>query len=158
MKNSDSKKLFAAMKAEHLIAQEFVEILIREQALLVENDIDPLLLLAEQKSTHALRLNALTEVRIQLLHTQKNDLTNPTILSWLEHDDPECVTLWKAIFALSAQSLQLNKVNGELIQMKLHHNQQQLDALSSAVSQANVYGPDGQTHYSPGSGRSLGNG
>lgn len=145
------------MKAEHFAAQEFVEILIQEQALLVENDIDPLLLLAEKKSIYAIRLNELSDARMKFLHTHKNDLTNNTILNWLEDDCPECINIWKNIFNSSAQALQLNIVNGELIQMKLRYNQQLLAALSSAVSQANVYGPDGQTNYSAGSGRSLGN-
>ena len=126
-----------ALTDERLAVRGFVELLRQEQSLLTENSIDPLLILAEKKSADALRLNA-------------------AIQAWLEGHNHECLLIWQEICTLTEQARQLNNVNGELIQMKLRHNQQSLTALTRAVSQANLYGPDGQTNFSAGTGRSLG--
>jgi flagellar biosynthesis protein FlgN len=80
------------------------------------------------------------------------------IHAWLGTHSPEGLAIWQKTLALAKRSQQLNRTNGELIQMKLRHNQQSLAVLSNAVNKANLYGPDGQPNFAPGSGRSLGSG
>lgn len=128
--------------------------------MLVENLTDPLLELSEQKSADALALNELAATRRALL---RKDLPQQgadanAIRAWLETHSPEGLAVWQEILALGERAQRLNQANGELIQMKLRRNQQLLAVLSSAVNKANLYGPDGQTSFSPGSGRSLGSG
>ncbi|MCX7194069.1 MAG: flagellar protein FlgN [Proteobacteria bacterium] len=150
-------ELLTALKNEQTAVRGFVELLQQEQTLLMENSIDQLPLLTEKKSADALRLNELTEIRRQLLAGFVAGSDSAAILIWLEANNKECLSLWHAISDLAEQARVLNHINGELVQMKLRHNQQSLTTLTRAVSQANLYGPNGQTSFSPGSGRSLGN-
>lgn len=137
---------------------DFVALLEREQGMLVENRTDQLLELSEQKSTDALGLNELAETRRSLLQKSIPELSIDTIHTWLAAHNPQGLPVWHEILALAERAQQLNRTNGELIQMKLRHNQQSLAVLSNAVNKANLYGPDGQPSFSPGSGRSLGSG
>ncbi len=146
------------MNAEHAALLNFVALLEREQGMLVENHTDQLLELSEQKSTEALGLNELARARRDLLQNNIPQLSVDSIHAWLEKYSPEGLATWQKTLALAKRSQLLNRANGELIQMKLRHNQQSLAVLSKAVDKANIYGPDGQTNFSRGGGRSLGNG
>ncbi|OGT21939.1 MAG: hypothetical protein A2342_05455 [Gallionellales bacterium RIFOXYB12_FULL_54_9] len=152
------QELFDALSDELLAVQDFVELLQQEQRLLMENETEQLLNLAERKSARALKLNELGEIRRNLLRKQLRELSRETIHSWLKINSPEGLALWHKIITLAEQSQEINTINGELIQMKLRHIQQTLTALGGAVRQASLYGPDGQPDFSPGGGRSLGNG
>jgi len=152
------KELFAALSNERVAVRDFVELLQREQGLLTENSIDPLLILAEQKSARAVKLNELAEMCRRQLEKIIPSLDSAAIEAWLEANSREGLAMWQEVRTLAEQAKQLNNINGELIQMKLRHNQQALAALSNAVSQANLYGSDGQTSFTPGTGRSLGSG
>lgn len=156
MNHNPTTELLAALTAEHLALQDFVSLLEREQGLLVENSADQLLELAEQKSAFAINLNELAESRRSLLRKNIPVLSVETIHAWLKTHSTEGLAIWKKIRTLAEHAQQINHTNGELIQMKIRHNQQSLTVLSNAVNKANLYGPDGQTSFSPGSGRSLG--
>lgn len=151
-------KLVAALSEERAAVREFVDMLQREQLLLTENDIEPLLPLAEQKSAHAVRLNQLSEACRKLLEKISARLDNGEIETWMKANSAEALSMWREVRTLAGQAKQLNNVNGELIQMKLRHNQQTFTALSGAVNQANLYGANGQASFTPGGGRSLGSG
>lgn len=158
MNHSARDQLLAALSEERAAVREFVELLQREQLLLTENDIEPLLPLAEKKSANAVRLNQLSEACRRLLEKISPKLDNGEIEAWMKAGCTEALSMWREVRTLAGQAKQLNNVNGELIQMKLRHNQQAFTALSGAVNQANLYGANGQASFSPGSGRSLGNG
>ena len=149
-------ELLAALAEERLAVRGFVDLLQQEQKLLMENSTDPLTLLAEQKSTRAFQLNQLAEARHRLLLTCVPAPTAAAILEWFKENSAEGLVIWQEIRVLADQASQINHINGELIQMKLRHNQQLLGALSRAVNQANLYGSNGQASFSTGSGRSLG--
>lgn len=146
------------MTAEQTGLAGFVALLEREQSLLVENLSDQLLELSDKKTGSTLDLNRLAQKRLALLQENIPQLGLDTIHAWLEARSPECLPVWQNILKLAKRSQQLNRANGELIQIKLRHNQQSLAVLSNAVNKANLYGPDGQPHFSPGSGRTLGSG
>lgn len=151
------KELLSALADERLAITSFIALLQQEQGLLTENSIDPLLTLSEKKSAQAIALNRLTEARQKELLKCSPSLTTPSsIRTWLESNTAAGLAIWLELLTLAEQARQLNQINGELIQMKLRHNQQLLTALSRAVSQADLYGPDGQSSFSAGSGRSLG--
>lgn len=158
MKKSSVAALLAALTAEQTALLDFVALLEREQGMLVENLGDQLLQLSEKKSGCALDLNKLAQARLALLQENIPQLDADSIQDWLGTHSPEGLAIWQKTLALAKRSRQLNLTNGELIQMKLRHNQQSLVVLSNAVNKANLYGPDGQPDFSPGSGRSLGNG
>jgi flagella synthesis protein FlgN len=158
LKPSSASQLLAALTAEHAALLNFVALLEREQQMLVENLSDQLLELSEKKSADALGLNVLAQTRSASLQENVPELSVDSIQAWLGKHSPEGLAMWQKTLALAKRSQQLNRANGELIQMKLRHNQQSLAVLSNAANKANLYGPDGQPNISPGSGRSLGNG
>jgi len=151
-------QLLAALTSERAALLSFLDLLTREQALLVEDHTDQLLELAEQKSTSAINLNGLAEARRGLLRKNIPELSVETIRAWLTQHSPQGLAIWQEIRTLAERAQQLNQTNGELIQMKLRHNQQSLAVLNGAVNKASLYGPDGQPSFTPGSGRSLGSG
>ena len=150
--------MLTALTAEYVALLDFVALLEREQRMLVENLTDKLIELSEQKSTAALGLKELAQARRALLEKNIPKLNFDSIQTWLGADCPEGLPIWQKALNLAKRSQQLNLTNGELIQMKLRHNQQSLAVLSNAVNKANLYGPDGQPNFAPGSGRSLGSG
>lgn len=176
MNQDSTAKLLATLTAERVALLNFTALLEREQGMLVENNTDHLLELSEQKLSDAISLSKLAGTRRSLL--QKNipkldvaaakntpqdarpsgGLGADAIRAWLKMHNPECLPVWQEILTLAEHAQRLNNTNGELIQMKLRRNQQTLTVLSNAVNKANLYGSDGQTSFSPGSGRSLGSG
>ena len=158
MKQSSDSQLLAALTAERAALLSFVDLLEREQGMLVENRTDRLLEQSEQKSNASFGLNELAEARRSLLQENLPKLSADAIHAWLAAHNPQGLAVWHEVLALAERAQQLNRTNGELIQMKLRHNQQSLAVLSSTVNKANLYGPDGQPSFSPGSGRSLGSG
>ncbi|MBI5626170.1 MAG: flagellar protein FlgN [Nitrosomonadales bacterium] len=150
--------LSAALTAERGALVNFVALLEHEQRMLVENRTDQLLELSGKKTTDALSLNELAEARRSLMEKSLPQSGANAVIAWMRAHSPEGLAVWQEILALAKRSQQLNRTNGELIQLKLRHNQQSLAVLSSAVNKANLYGPDGQPSFSPGSGRSLGSG
>lgn len=158
MKHASSTQLLSALTAEHKALSGFVALLESEQKMLVENLTDQLLELSEKKSADALALNKLAETRRGLLKNNLPQLGADTIRVWLRTHSPEGLAVWEKILVLAEQAQQVNQTNGELIQMKLRHNQQALTVLSNAVNKAGVYSRNGQPDFSPGSGRSLGSG
>lgn len=157
MDHPSCPELLTALTEELRVVRSFADLLRQEQRLLTENGIDQLPALAEQKSTYALQLNEISEGRRRLLQKSLPVLENAAIQVWLTKNCTPGLVLWQEIRVMAEQAQQLNHINGELIQMKLRHNQQTLTVLSNAVNKANLYGPDGQTSFTPGSGRSLGN-
>lgn len=153
-----SSALLTALSTELSALQSFVVLLEREQEMLLGNQTDQLLGLAEQKSNDAIKLNQIAETRISLLQPNIPQLNSQTIQFWLTENQPESLFIWLTIDNLTKHAQQLNQTNGELIQMKLRHNQQALTVLSNAVNKAGIYGKNGQPNFSPGSGRSLGSG
>lgn len=126
--------------------------------MLLDNQADLLIGLAEVKFNDAIKLNQIAEMRISLLQPNIPHLNSRTIEAWLSANQPDALPIWSTIDNLTRQAQQLNQTNGELIQMKLRHNQQALTVLSNAVNKAGIYGKNGQPNFSPGSGRSLGSG
>lgn len=158
MKPSPDPQLLSALTAERAALQNFVALLEREQGMLVENFTDQLLELSEKKSASAIDLNELAETRRALMRKNIPQLDPKAIRTWLGKHSPQGLAVWEEVLVLAERAQNLNQTNGELIQTKLRRNQQSLAVLSSAVNKANLYGPDGQTSFSPGSGRSLGSG
>lgn len=156
MTHSVCRELLAALSNERQAVRDFIELLQHEQVMLTENDMDQLLGLAEQKSAQAARLNELSDICRHLLEKISPALDNAAIESWLKINSTEGLSMWQEVRVLAGQAKHINSTNGELIQMKSRFNQQAFAALRGAVNQANLYGANGQTSITQGSGRSLG--
>lgn len=154
--NQDSGiPILTALTAERDALRDFVALLEREQNALVENLSDQLPELAEQKSAHAMALNGLVETRHLLLKNNLPTLSEASIQNWLRTQHQAAWPVWQELRSLAMRARQLNQSSGELIQIKLRYNQQALTVLSNAASKANLYGPDGQPNFSPGSGKPI---
>ena len=65
-----------------------------------------------------------------------------------------CLPFWREVQALAAEVARLNRLNGLLVDTRLHHNQRMLNFLRDCVQEANLenhlYGPDGQARQGGG--------
>lgn len=130
----------------------FVTLLETEQGILTSEDTSPLLELANSKSTSANRLTAIITARRNALHNSGS----ADMDAWLKVIAPKALPIWQEIRQLADRAQQMNNTNGELIQVRMRHNQQALGVLHSAASDsAGLYGRDGQPNL-PSSRRTLG--
>ncbi|NDU88485.1 flagella synthesis protein FlgN [Ferrovum myxofaciens] len=133
----------AALDEEISALTQFQVLLDEEQGLLMSGETLPLIPLAEKKSRLAQRLIDLT--------TYRRELGNPPV----GHSSDRLNDL----LTKTQKAETTNRTNGELIQIRLRHNQQALKILQQAAQKATLYGPDGQTLApTPGSGRPLASG
>lgn len=146
------------LQAERAALHAFVTLLETEQQALIAAQTEQLLPLAASKTLAVQALNklAITRNNALLARGAKNDPGG--IEAWLQAHAADSLPVWHDIQNLAAHAQQMNRSNGELIQVKLRHNQQALTVLRNAVNSASgLYGPDGQPHL-PTSGRTLGSG
>ncbi|HOG02801.1 MAG TPA: flagellar protein FlgN, partial [Accumulibacter sp.] len=68
------------------------------------------------------------------------------VTAWLaDHpDESDAGTAWTLLLSLATQARELNRVNGGLIQLRMHHNAQALEVLLGGNGALALYGPDGQ--------------
>lgn len=165
MTSPSNSQLVASLTAEHAALQNFLVLLEKEQTLLMDNLTQEVLELSSKKVSDAIQLDQLAENTRNVLYSMiasssKNATSMPPaqeqISAWLTQNCNGALPVWQKIRGMAERAQQQNKVNGELIQMKLRHNRQALAALSKAADKANLYGPDGQHNFTGGSGRSLG--
>lgn len=129
----------------------FIDLLEREQTILVGQQSDELQAIADTKLQLADKISSLISQRKQYLPAD-----NLNTEAWLRQHIPQGIAPWQQARQLAEQARQLNQTNGELIQIKLRYNQQALTALySAAQSAAGLYGADGQTNI-PAASRPLG--
>lgn len=150
--------LASQLQAECTALRAFVTLLETEQQTLVTGQTEQLLPLAENKTLAVQALNKLANARKNTLLARgaKNDPGG--IEAWLQAHAADSLPVWRDIQNMAAHAQQMNRSNGELIQVRLRSNQQALTVLRNAVNSASsLYGPDGQPHL-PASGRTLGSG
>ncbi len=153
--NSQLQEFFTRLNAERNTMREFVALLEKEQQILLNQDAEKLLALAEAKTTFANKLSLIASTRRQFLSAQ-GVTADPA--AWIAKHVPPAVPVWKELRDLAARADHLNHTNGEVIQLRLRSNQQALNALMVATrSTSNLYGKDGQHSIAIG-GRSLGSG
>lgn len=155
MSTEIDNEMRTTLTAERDALREFVSLLEHEQSALVENLSEQVLVLAEQKSELALRLNSLVEARNILFRHHYAGMDASSIQREMQLHDPRSWNLWLELRDYTAQAQRLNQSSGELIQLKLRHNQQALAVLNNAANQANLYGANGQPSFTPGTGRQL---
>lgn len=145
----------ASLRNEHHALRAFVALLETEQNALVEGQTDELLDLADSKTRLIDQLNQLGAIRKRFQSQHSDPATADNLEAWLRQYAAAELPLWNEMRQLAARAQQLNQTNGELIQVKLRHNQQALAVLHNAAHSASLYGRDGQ-HNLPGMGRKLG--
>ncbi len=136
-----------AMTAEVVAVQQFVSLLKLEQTSLSNGNIDNLPEFAEQKSKFSVHLNSLAEQRNTALAAQGFAADRAGIEAWCIKypEEQNARKAWQKILSLASEARELNRLNGELIQMRLQYISKALEALQSGKKSLDLYGPDGQS-------------
>ncbi|WP_230976214.1 flagella synthesis protein FlgN [Pseudothauera nasutitermitis] len=132
----------------------FIDLLRREEALLLGGDTDALLTLTQEKISLYHTQQRLHEARMQLLERLGLDSPAAAIEAFCQ-DLPETRRRWDEILRLAADARERNTLNGKLIVERMQHNQGALNILLKAANRPQFYDADGNTR-SGGSGRLLG--
>jgi flagellar biosynthesis protein FlgN len=147
MLNKEEKHLVQAIAEEAQVVQQFVDLLSLEQTALTAGDTDGLPALAEQKSKLAVRLDNLAEQRNMTLKAMGFPADRNGIESWCAQHPAEQIAgdTWAGIIKLAREARELNRLNGELIQLRMNVTATALEALRASKNSLDLYGPDGQS-------------
>lgn len=139
--------LLRTVEAEADAVLRFVDLLQLEQIALTKGEVDQLAALIEQKNAVANELGAFAAQRNAALAAQGLTADGAGITAWCQGHpaDTRVATAWSRILSLASEARELNRVNGDLIQIRMQHNTQALEALLGTSQRLNLYGPDGQT-------------
>ena len=150
-KNAASAAFLSHLNDECTALRAFVALLEDEQRILVGQNSEDLLPLAEAKMQLANKVADLSGARRKALPQGTRDTAE-----WLRQNAPQGLPKWQEVRQLAENAHRLNQTNGELIQIKLRYNQQALGALyGAAQSAAGLYGANGQPNL-PTASRTLG--
>lgn len=144
---AEANAFLQAMAAEAVAVQQFVSLLKLEQTSLSNGNVDNLPEFSEQKSKFSVHLNSLAAQRNAALIAQGFAADRAGIEAWCaKHpDDQVSKKAWQKTLSLAGEAKELNRVNGELIQMRLQYISKALEALQSGNKSLELYGPDGQS-------------
>jgi len=139
--------LLHTLETEADTVARFVEQLKLEQVALANGDIDKIVGFTQSKSTLTGELTSLANQRNSALASLGLAADRAGIEAWFERHPPDvrAQNAWSRILSLASEARELNRVNGELIQIRMQHNAQALAAMQGASRSLHLYGPDGQT-------------
>lgn len=143
MKGDD---LATIIPTEQEAVGRFVALLKEEQSALQQGDIDALGAIVERKTPLAAELDAIAGRRRAALEAAGLPVRREGVETWLSvaPEGAAARAAWRSLLALAAEARELNRVNGELIELRLRNNTQALQALLGAVPREELYGPDGR--------------
>ena len=143
----ETPALQQTMVAEAQTVERFVDLLKLEQSALGRGDTDKLPGYAEQKLEFAAQLNELAAQRNAALATLGFSGDRAGADAWCARhpEEPAATRAWTAVLALAGEARELNRLNGELIRLRMQYNAKALEALRGGASSLDLYGPDGQT-------------
>jgi flagella synthesis protein FlgN len=142
---ADTAPLLAALAEERAAFQAFLDLLQTEQDHLLVNNIDALLKLSQSKVECIVTLSRLAGERNLFLTKAGLPNDQEGMKAVLRHlDDAEVNREWEELIRVAKEARLLNHTNGQLIEIKLRHNQQALSVLREAAQQIDLYGTHGQ--------------
>lgn len=135
-----------AVAAEAGRIKQFVELLEREKSALTDGRIDELPAIAADKEKLAANLNELARLRNSHLATLGFAPDRQGMDAWsAQHpEQKDTASAWNRTLSLAAQAKELNRLNGQLIQLRMQYNSQALEILQRKESTLDLYGPDGR--------------
>jgi len=142
------EEMIAVIENEKHATQLFLEILKKEEEILMQGRVNDLDMLVSDKTKLFNRLEALSGQRLQYLLAQGYPANREGMQYWLaQHPDcDEIHELWRQLIALAKQAQQMNEINGKVIAMQLQYNQRSYLALQSAAGNISFYGAKGQAY------------
>lgn len=144
--SAETATLRQTMVAEAQTVQQFVDLLKLEQSSLSQGDTDALPAYAEQKIALAALLNDFAAQRNAALALLGFKADRAGVEAWCaKHPEEDMAAkAWATVLALAGEARELNRVNGELIRLRMQYNAKALEALRGGASSLDLYGPDGQ--------------
>lgn len=132
--------------AEADVVSAFVLLLQEEQEILKTGEPDALPAVVERKMTTTQKLAPLSVSRNSELARTGFAADRAGIEAWLQANPGDQATRqqWDKLMSLAAEARELNRVNGELIRLRLQHNTQAVETLLAAANRQDLYGADGQ--------------
>jgi flagellar biosynthesis protein FlgN len=134
----------AVLRQEAEALQLFVSALQGEQEALKSGEIDALPDFVEQKSRTIALLNRLGEQRNALLKAARFAVDREGLLAWGK-TSPDTQRLVDGLFKAAEEAKELNRLNGQLIAMRLRSTQAALEALTPKSAGHGLYSAQGQT-------------
>ena len=144
--SGETATLRQTMVAEAQTVERFVDLLKLEQSSLSHGDTDALPAYAEQKIALAALLNDFAAQRNATLALLGFNADRAGVEAWCLKNPEEdmAAKAWATVLALAGEARELNRVNGELIRLRMQYNAKALEALRGGASSLDLYGPDGQ--------------
>lgn len=145
--SDETSPLLQILVDESRSIQRFVDLLNLEQIALKSGETDSLPDFADQKSQLAATLNNLAEQRDVLLSSQGFGADRKGFDAWrAKHSKEQTIAdTWSGILKLAMEARELNRLNGELIRLRLSATAKALQALQAGKNSLDLYGPDGQS-------------
>jgi len=150
---STGKDPAATLNDEIAAASELADVLTREQALLVDADIEALPALTEAKAKLIARIAVLANTRYQALAAAGFADEESGMKAWVGSPSAPAAAgaSWNALLKAAESAKELNRVNGLLIGKHISRNQTTINVLNSNRQAPALYGPNGQTSAGTGS-------
>ena len=135
------------IEAEADAVARFVELLKQEQEALNSGDIERLDALLQRKDEVTTEQGELAAHRNSWLAAGGFGVGRAGVEAWLALHPaaPLAQQAWSQVLSLAEKARELNRINGEIIQMRMLHNAQALEVLLGTSRQPNLYGPNGQS-------------
>ncbi len=131
------------------LLNELVVLLSREQASLVEMDIDVVEQVIDAKSDLIQKISEATKTRHQALGKIGFDANENGMATWIRASENQQIhAAWTTFQQQLVQAKELNRVNGQMINLHFKRNQQALNTLQGKPptdAGTAIYGPNGQT-------------
>lgn len=148
-------EFISQMHAERTALRAFIRLLETEQQALLNEQSEQIQALADNKTQMVEELTKLVNARRNGMLARGIKIEPGSMETWLQTHTAINLPAWHEIRQLATHAQHMNRTNGELIQVKMRHNQQALTMLHYATHSASgLYGPDGQPSL-PVSGRIL---
>jgi flagella synthesis protein FlgN len=145
--NPNPLLLLQTLNAEAEAVRRFVDVLQREQNALKSGNTENLIDLAEQKSQVSSTLKQISAQRNTLLAAAGFNDDRAGMEAWCARNPAEkrVNEAWSSVISLASEARELNRLNGELINLHMQYNSKALEALRGGHSALELYGPDGQS-------------
>jgi flagellar biosynthesis protein FlgN len=129
------------------VVSAFVLLLKEEQEALKLGHAELLPEIVARKAATVGKLAPISAARNAALAQAQLAADRAGIEAWLEKNPADkAVSLhWENLQSLAAEARELNRLNGELIRLRMHHNAEILECLLAKSNRQDLYSADGQT-------------
>ncbi|MDR2787788.1 MAG: flagellar protein FlgN [Candidatus Accumulibacter sp.] len=148
----DISGFLETVNGEAEAVERFVHLLEHEKELLTEGRAERLAAVVEEKEELAARLDDLTRQRGRYLADNGFTPDRKGMDDWsARHPAREkVIAAWNRTLSLAARAKELNRLNGQLVDLHMQYTDQALEILTRKEGWLDLYGPDGRSTASGG--------